>query len=138
MNPGAVFPITSMGDAGLTLAAHLHALNARLWDRLAQQQLDAMALQIDAAVKQLRLLSQAHDVNDIIAGQTQLSQEYAEHLAHLLRGRFSLLVMVQEELDALAGAPARGTDAVPGASPRVEAVSTIQTDTRPDSLGEQD
>jgi hypothetical protein len=65
---------------GVDLAKQFAEINARIWDQLARHQLAAMALQLDAGVNQLRLFGQAQTLNDIIAGQTQLAQEYAERV----------------------------------------------------------
>ncbi len=65
---------------GVDMVKQFAEINARIWDQIARQQLAAMALQFDAGVNQLRLLGQAQSLDDIVAGQTQLVQEYAERL----------------------------------------------------------
>ena len=82
-----IFESTHIFDGlGAVLIKRLAQINTRIWDQFADQHLAAVALQCDAGVNQLRLISQAQSLNDIIVGQAQLAQEYAERvMAHTRR-----------------------------------------------------
>ncbi len=78
---------------GLNLIKQLAQINIRIWDQFAHQQLAAVALQCDAGVNQLRLISQTQSLNDIIASQSQLAQEYAERVMEHTRRTVAVLVV---------------------------------------------
>ncbi|MFQ5995340.1 MAG: phasin family protein [Acidiferrobacterales bacterium] len=70
---------------GYELARQLTRVNQQLWNILAQQQLDAVALHLDTGIKQLRLLGQVQGLSDLVAGQAQLGQEYVERFMESAR-----------------------------------------------------
>ncbi len=103
--PAVLSSVSDLTASTLALAKAVQTFNTRLWDRATEQQLDAVALHVDAGVKQLRLLGEVQGIADFIAGQVQLAQEYAERLGEYVRLGFSTLAMTQQELEVLAKTP---------------------------------
>jgi hypothetical protein len=98
-------PVTGLCMDGLTLARDAGAFAGRFWDELVGQQLDGVALHVDAGVKQMRLLGESHGLHDLVAGQAQLAQEYMERAAEALRATSLLVAIVQTGLEALVKTP---------------------------------
>ena len=109
-----IFENTHMFDGqGAELIKRLAQINTRIWDQFADQQLAAVALQCDAGVNQLRLISQAQSLDDIIVGQAQLAQEYAERVMEHTRRTVAVLAVKSVELVSQAAPAAHKTPANP-------------------------
>ncbi len=106
---------------GLDLIKRLAHINIRIWDQFAHQQLAAVALQCDAGVNQLRLISQAQSLNDIIAGQSQLAQEYAERVMEHIRRTVAMLAVEPVEFVSQAAPAAHKTPAYLAATAAAQA-----------------
>lgn len=98
---------------GVDLIKQLAQINIRIWDQFADQQLAAVALQCDAGVNQLRLISQAQSLNDIIAGQAQFAQEYAERVMEHTRRTIAMLAIEPVEFVSQTAPAAHKTPAYP-------------------------
>lgn len=98
---------------GVDLIKQLAQINIRIWDQFADQQLAAVALQCDAGVNQLRLISQAQSLNDIIAGQAQFAQEYAERVMEHTRRTIAMLAVEPVEFVSQTAPAAHKTPAYP-------------------------
>lgn len=98
-------PVAGFGIDGLASTAEVGVLARRFWDQLVERQLDAIALHMDAGVKQMRLLGESHGLHDLIAGQAQLAQEYMERTFEALRAANELVITVQAGLEGLVKAP---------------------------------
>lgn len=114
-------PVTELCMNGLTLARDAGTFAGRFWDELLGQQLDGVALHVDAGVKQVRLLGESHGLHDLVAGQAQLAQEYMERAVEALRATSLLVAIVQTGLETLVKTPL--WKAAAGATP-VEAAAT--------------
>jgi phasin family protein len=101
-----------VGEFSLETAKRLGGLNTRLWDRLSEQQLAGVALWVDAAIKQLRLLGETQNPYDIYAGQAQLAQEYAERVSEYVRQTMAVVMDVQNELGGVFRPGTKATGAV--------------------------
>ena len=109
-----IFDSTHIFDGlGAVLIKRLAQINTRIWEQFADQQLAAVALQCDAGVNELRLISQAQSLNDIIVGQAQLAQEYAERVMAHTRRTVSVLAVKPVDFVSQAAPAAHKTPANP-------------------------
>ncbi len=93
--------------AALETAKALTAINARVADKLAKQQVELVGEALNGGVRQLQLLSTSKGYSDYIAAQAELAQEAAEKIAAAARESLATLAEARDELTSLV---AKGVD----------------------------
>jgi len=77
-------------------------LNLRTFEALAAKQVEIVQGAADAGVKQSAIFTDAKDVNEVLAAQSDLANVYAENLSKSVTEITDILKGAQEELTGLA------------------------------------
>ena len=93
--------------AALETAKALTAINARVADKLAKQQLELVGEALNGGVRQLKLLSTTKGYSDYLTAQAELAQEAAEKIATAARESLTVIAEARDELTNLV---AKGVD----------------------------
>ncbi len=93
--------------AALETAKALTAINARVADKLAKQQLELVGEALNGGVRQLKLLSTPKGYSDYLTAQAELAQEAAEKIATAARESLTVIAEARDELTNLV---AKGVD----------------------------
>ncbi len=93
--------------AALETAKALTAINARVADKLAKQQLELVGEALNGGVRQLKLLSTTKGYSDYLTAQAELAQEAAEKIATAARESLTVMAEARDELTNLV---AKGVD----------------------------
>lgn len=93
--------------AALETAKALTAINARVADKLAKQQLELMGEALNGSVRQLKLLSTTKGYSDYFTAQAEMAQEAAEKIATAARESLTVMAEARDELTNLV---AKGVD----------------------------
>lgn len=93
--------------AALETAKALTAINARVADKLARQQVELVGEALNGGVRQLQLLTTTKGYSDYFTAQAELAQEAAEKIAAAARESLATLAEARDELTSLV---AKGVD----------------------------
>ncbi len=76
---------TKSTETAIEAGRKITELNMRTFERLMQQQADVAATYMDMATKGMTLFSKAKGMQDLIAGQAELSREFGERSMEIMR-----------------------------------------------------
>lgn len=76
---------TKSTETAIEAGRKIAELNMRTFERLMQQQADVAATYMDMATKSMNLFGKAKGVQDLIAGQAELSREFGERGMEIMR-----------------------------------------------------
>jgi hypothetical protein len=85
MSPEIFEQWSKLARTGLEAIKEVGELNARLFERAAQQQLELVQVSIDAGVKGVQLASESRSYKEYVSGQAALASEYGERVLKAVR-----------------------------------------------------
>ncbi len=75
-------------------------INAKLIERLTEQQLALMNASVEGSAKQATLVTEAKAVQDVLSGQADLSADYSKQVLAIARKTADILNQSREEITA--------------------------------------
>src|SRR5919201_1451154 len=76
----------------------LGGINAKLMDKLSEQQQEIMKACLEASAREAQLVSTSKDFQELQTGQTTLASEYNERFLGIVRRTLDILTECREEL----------------------------------------
>lgn len=91
---------SSASKTAFDSAKELGEINAKIIEKLAQQQLDIMNAVLDASSKQFQLVSESKGYKELLAGQSALAQEYNQQFVDFAKKATDLANEAKTELSS--------------------------------------
>lgn len=91
---------TEMNKSAMDAIKELGEINTSAMTRLTQRQMDMISLYMESGAKQLEMMSEVKNVQDLAAAQSKLFTEMNEKLLDNARQTVEVLVDVKAELSA--------------------------------------
>jgi len=82
--------LNEFNSKGYQSLVQLGEVNLRTMEKLANRQMDAMNLFMENGSRQSELLTQAKDLNDLVAAETELTREFGSRLMGVFRENLEL------------------------------------------------
>lgn len=92
----------ALGKSALESMKELGEINARIVERMAEQQEAILNTCLEASFKEMELLGDAKDSKDLLAKQATLAREYSAKMVEIVRGTSDLLADCKNELTSWA------------------------------------
>jgi phasin family protein len=89
-----------MSVAGFERLNLLGELNLKVWERIANRQLDAVNLLVDQGARQARLATEARGYNEFVKGQVDLARETGERLMEESKNNLQIAGQVRDDYRA--------------------------------------
>ena len=89
-----------MSATGFERLNNLGELNLKVWEKLADRQMDAINLVVDQGVRQMQLATEVKGYNDLVKGQVDLVRETSERLVTESKTNLQLAGEVRDDYRA--------------------------------------
>ncbi len=98
MHKETIERVENLNQASLQSLRRVADINARMWQRVTEQQVEALSEVLATGVKQFELLSEVESPQDVVAGQVKLAVEYNEKAIARAGELVDSLAVVRDEL----------------------------------------
>ncbi len=92
----------ALGKSALESMKELSEINARIVERMAEQQEAILNACLEASCKEMELMGDSKDPKDLVAKQAALAREYSAKMVEIVRGTSELLSDCKNDLTAWA------------------------------------